>query len=229
MTLSTFSQSFFVKLIIVFLPWKAKCVFLHRLFGYNIDKSAHIGLAWIYPRHLIMLAGSSISSFTVAVNLDLVCLGHYSRIGRSNWITGFPTGTNSSHFSHQTDRRAELHLGDHSAISKCHHIDCTNVVLIGSYSTIAGYRTQILTHSIDIDSNRQHSEPIEIGSFSFVGTNCVLLGGSVLPSFSILGALSLLNKVHSDEYTLYAGQPARSIKSLDKNSGYFSRHIGFVL
>lgn len=225
---SSLIQNYFVKLVLVLLPWKLKRFCLQKLFGYHIDKTAYIGLAWVYPRQLHMLAGSAIDSFTIAVNLDQISLGLYSRIGRSNWITGFPTGTNSPHFSHQTDRRAELRLGDHSAISKRHHIDCTNSVFIGSYSTIAGYRTQILTHSIDIYSNRQHSEPISIGSYSFVGTNCVLLGGSVLPSFSVLGALSLLNKAHTDEYTLYAGQPAVNIKSLDKHSGYFSRSIGFV-
>lgn len=228
MTLELISRNFLVKACIVLLPWKLKRFFLRKLYGYNIHHTANIGLAWIYPKHLVMNAGSTIGSFSVAVNLDLVKLDVSASIGRNNWVTGFPTGTNSIHFSHQTDRHAELHLGEHSAISKCHHIDCTNIVSIGSYSTIAGYRTQILTHSIDIFSNRQHSEPISIGDFSFVGTNCVLLGGSALPSFSILGALSLLNKVHSDEYTLYAGQPARNIKSLDKNSGYFSRQIGFV-
>ena len=228
MTPLLLTRNIFVKVIIVLLPWRLKRYCLQKLFRYNIDKTAHIGLSWIYPTHLLMHAGSTISSFSVAVNLDLIILSPYSRIGRSNWITGFPTGTNSPHFSHQFDRKAELHLGHHSSISKRHHIDCTNVVSIGSYSTIAGYRTQILTHSIDIYSNRQHSEPITIGSFSFVGTNCVLLGGCVLPSFSVLGALSLLNKDHSDEYTLYAGQPARKIKSLDKSSGYFKRQIGFV-
>lgn len=220
--------NFLLKLIIVFLPWNLKRSCLKKFFGYNINKSSKIGLAWVYPKHLIMGVGSTIGSFTVAVNLDLIKLGSFSRIGRSNWITGFPTGSNSPHFSHQIDRHAELLLGEHSAISKRHHIDCTNRVSIGTYTTIAGYRTQILTHSIDIYCNRQHSEPVTIGSFSFVGSNCVLLGGSTLPSFSVLGALSLLNKVHTEEYTLYAGQPANKIKVLDKNAGYFSRKIGYV-
>lgn len=223
-----FTRNFFVKLIIVFLPWKIKRFCLQKLFGYTIDQSAYIGFSWIYPSQLSMQAGSSIDSLTVAVNLDKVSLGFSSKIGRSNWITGFPTGTSSPHFSHQTDRQAELCLGDHSAISKRHHIDCTNLVTIGPYTTIAGYRTQILTHSIDIYKNRQHSQPITIGSYSFVGTNCVLLGGSTLPSFSVLGALSLLNKEFTEEYTLYAGQPACNVKALDKTSGYFRRPIGFV-
>ena len=33
--------------------------------------------------------------------------------------------------------------------------------------------------------------PITIGDYCFVGTNCVLLGGSVLPSYSVLAAKSL--------------------------------------
>lgn len=220
--------NFLIKTFLVFLPWKLKRFLLQLFYNYQLDETARIGLAWVYPKHLIMHASSSIDSFTVAVNLDSITLGHHSRIGRSNWITGFPTLTNSPHFRHQSNRRAELILGDHSAISKCHHIDCTNLVSIGAYTTIAGYRTQILTHSIDIKIGRQHSKPISIGSYCFIGTNCILLGGASLPNYSILGASSILNKAHLEPYTLYAGHPARAVKCLDQSSKYFSRNTGFV-
>lgn len=227
--MSFFSHlSFVPKIIIIFLPWSLKRCLLSSIFGYKLDPTASIGLAWIFPRKLVMCPYSSIASFTVAVNLDLVHLDSNSRIGRSNWITGFPTGTKSPHFSHQIHRRAELHLGKHSAISKCHHIDCTNCVTIGDFSTIAGYRSQILTHSVDILSNRQDSSSISIGSYVFVGTNCILLGGSCLPSYSVLGALSLLNKSYSEEYSLFAGNPAKKVKSLDADCMYFNRATGFV-
>lgn len=175
-----------------------------------------------------MAPNSHIDHLTVAVNLDSIEMGKQSTIGRGNWITGFPTKTASPHFHHQPNRSAELILGESAAITKYHHLDCTNRIRIGSFATIAGYRSQILTHSIDVIENRQDSHPIEIGDYSFVGTNVVILGGSKLPSRSVLGAKSLLNKVYEDEWTLYGGVPARPLQAIPKSASYFSREDGFV-
>jgi acetyltransferase-like isoleucine patch superfamily enzyme len=218
-----------LKAVIVFFPWPLKRFSLQRFFGFRLDPSAHIGLAWVYPRHLAMAAGSRIDALTVAVNLDRLELAERATIGRSNWITGFGTGTASAHFAHQPDRRAELILGPHAAITKNHHIDCTNRVSIGAFTTVAGYRSQLLSHSIDLQQNRQHSDPITIGSHCFVGTACVILGGSVLPDHSVLGALSLLNKPLSEPWSLYAGHPARWMKAIDSQATYFNRSQGFVV
>ena len=214
---------------IVLLPWSLKRLLLQGLYGYKLDSSARIGLAWIYPRRLLMAAGSRIDSLTVAVNLDALELGERATIGRGNWITGFASGTSSPHFAHQPDRRGELHLGAHSAITKHHHIDATNRITIGPFTTIAGYRSQLLSHAIDLQHNRQHSEPITIGSYCFVGTSCVILGGSILPDHSVLGALSLLNKAHIEPWGLYAGQPARRLKVIESSAAYFSRSGGYVV
>jgi hypothetical protein len=218
-----------LRITITALPWPLKRLLLQRLFGYQLDPSARIGLAWVYPRRLRMAAGSRIDALTVAINLDLLELGEMASIGRGNWITGFPSGTDSLHFTHQPDRCGELLLGDHAAITKNHHIDCTNRVTIGPFTTIAGYHSQLLSHSIDLQHNRQHSEPISIGAYCFVGSNCVILGGSVLPDQCVLGALSLLNKPLSETWCLYGGQPARRLKPIDPNAAYFSRSNGFVV
>ena len=218
-----------LRITITALPWPLKRLLLQRLFGYQLDPSARIGLAWVYPRRLRMAAGSRIDALTVAINLDLLELGEMASIGRGNWITGFPSGTDSLHFTHQPDRCGELLLGDHAAITKNHHIDCTNRVTIGPFTTIAGYHSQLLSHSIDLQHNRQHSEPISIGAYCFVGSNCVILGGSVLPDQCVLGALSLLNKPLSETRCLYGGQPARRLKPIDPNAAYFSRSNGFVV
>ena len=217
-----------VKGTIVVLPWPLKRLMLQSFYGYQVDPAARIGLAWIYPRSLRMSAGSRIDSLTVAVNLDVLELGEYATIGRGNWITGFATGTGSPHFAHQPERRAELHLGAHAAITKYHHIDATNRITIGPFTTIAGYRSQLLTHAIDLQLNRQHSEPIVIGAYCFVGTSCVILGGSVLPDHCVLGALSLLNKSHTEPWCLYAGHPSRRLKAINPHAAYFQRSIGYV-
>ncbi|MVM32530.1 acyltransferase [Spirosoma sp. HMF4905] len=217
-----------IKLLILILPWRLKRYFLNKLFKYEIHPKANIGLAWVYPKKLIMDEGSIIDHFTVAIHLNKIEIGKDAIIGRSNWITGFPKGTDSKHFKHQSDRSPELLLGDFSAITKRHHIDCTNTIKIGRFVTIAGYQSQLLTHSINLTENYQDSAPINIGDYAFVGTNSVILGGSTLPSYSVLGAKSLLNKVFTTEWTLYAGVPASPIKDIPKNAKYFTRTEGFI-
>jgi acetyltransferase-like isoleucine patch superfamily enzyme len=101
-------------------------------------------------------------------------------------------------------------------------------VRIGAFATIGGFRSQLLTHSIDFAAGRQTAEPIDIGEYSFTGTNSVVLGGSSLPHHSILGAQSLLNKKWDQPYRLYAGVPATPLKELSADLEYFRRTEGFV-
>jgi acetyltransferase-like isoleucine patch superfamily enzyme len=107
-------------------------------------------------------------------------------------------------------------------------VDCTNRVSIGAFSVFAGFRSQILTHSVDLENSRQSSAPIVIGDYCFTGTDCVLLGGSVLPHHSVLGAKSLLNKEQTEPYSLYAGVPARAVKTLSPDLKFFSRKTGII-
>jgi acetyltransferase-like isoleucine patch superfamily enzyme len=217
-----------LKIITFLFPWFLRRRMLNKWFGYKIHAKASIGLAWIFPRELIMEAGSRIDHFNVAIHLDKIELGSKAAIGRGNWITGFPTNSNSPHFRHQPQRKAELVLGESANITKYHHFDCTSQIHIGRYATIAGYASQFLTHSIDLNENRQDSNPILIGEYSFIGTNVVVLGGSELPNYSVLAAKSLLNKTFSDEWMLYAGLPAHKIKEVPKTAKYFTRLEGFV-
>ncbi len=212
----------------VALPWPVKRRILQSWHGYQLHPSARIGWAWVFPRRLVMSEGARIDHFTVAIHLDLMDLGSHATIGRGNWITGFPGGGPARHFRHQSDREPVLMMGEHSAITKNHHVDCTARIEIGAFSTIAGYQSQLLTHSIDIQAGRQHAEPIRIGRYCFVGTSCVILGGAALPDCSVLGAASLLNKPFEESCMLYAGSPARALKKLPPDSAYFHRAQGFV-
>ena len=209
------------------LPWGLRRPFLQWQFGYSIHRTSRIGLAWIHPRHLVLEEHARIGHLTLCKNVDLLHLGAHALIGPLNWITGFPSGQ-SRHFAHQPERRPELIVGRHAGISSRHFIDCTARVRIGAFSTIAGYRSQLITHSIDLSAARQSSEPIEIGEYCFIGTEAVVLGGSSLPHHSVLGAKSLLNKKWDTPYQLYAGVPAKPLRELSQEMEYFRRQEGFV-
>jgi len=217
----------FLGFVSLLLPWGLRRSFLEKQFGYSIHPSSRIGFAWIFPRRLVMEEGSRIGHLTLCKNIDLLHLGAHAIVGQLNWITGFPSGP-SRHFAHQPDRRPELIVEKHAGISSRHLIDCTARVHIGAFATIGGFRSQLLTHSIDFAAGRQTAEPIEIGEYCFTGTNSVMLGGSVLPHHSVLGAQSLLNKKWEEPYRLYAGVPAKPVKELSPELEYFRRAEGFV-
>lgn len=217
-----------LNLLLVVMPWFLRRRLLIWIYNYKLHPTSRIGLSYIYPKYLEMGENAQIDHFTVGIHLDRIIIGAKSSIGRGNWITGFPSGTTSLHFKHQSERCSELNVGTNSAITKNHHIDCTNKIQIGDFVTIAGYNSQLLTHSINIIENRQDSAPIIIGDYCFVGTNAIILGGSILPSYSILGAKSLLNKTYMEEWKLYGGNPAKPIKKISEGAKYFHRTEGFV-
>lgn len=215
-----------LQIAVVFLPWKVKRWVLQRFWGYDLAPDARIGLSYIFPEHLVMEKGSVIAHLNVAVNLRRMECGPYSVIYRGNWVTGYsPSGPA---FSHRLDRDPSLVLGEHSAIVKSHIIDCTDRIDIGPFSTISGYRSQFITHGIDVVENRQDCQPIRIGAYCVVGTRATVLGGAVLPDCSVLAAASVLNKFHHEENSLYAGQPAKRVKAIDPGAKYFWRTVGFV-
>lgn len=211
----------------LFLPWTLRRVFLERQFGYSIHPTSRIGFSWIFPRRLILEEHARIGHLNVCKNAELLHMAAHAVIAQLNWITGFPLGP-SRHFAHQPDRQPELILERHSGISSRHFIDCTARIRIGAYTTIAGYGSQLITHSIDLEMSRQSSQPIDIGEYCFVGTESVVLGGSALPHHSVLGAKSLLNRRWEMPFHLYAGLPAKPIKQLPHEWEYFQRKEGFV-
>lgn len=217
----------FISVVLFVVPWSIRRPILNLLFGYKIHPTARIGFSVICPARLEMGPRSCIGNLNMCKGLELLRLGETSLIGNLNWITGFPAN-DDRFFSADLGRRPELIIGDHAAITSRHLIDCTNRVTIGEYATVAGTRSQFLTHSINLHESRQSSRPIIIGKYCFIGTASVLLGGSALPDYCVLGACSLLNKSYTETHFLYAGNPARAIKALPQDMAYFQRISGFV-
>lgn len=212
------------------LPWRLRRVFFNGILGYKIDKTALIS-RWslVLPAHLEMGPRSSVGPFTVCKGLELLRIEESGYIGALNWITAFPLRTGSGHFELDTARRPQLIVERHAAITSRHLIDCTDEVVVGAFSIVAGFRSQILTHSVDLRQSRQCCKPVHIGRHCFVGTACVCLGGSSLPDASVLGAHSLLNRQYSNPGYLYGGVPAKPIRPVDPESKYFSRTTGYVI
>ncbi len=217
-----------LKLFIVIMPWAIKRFLLQKCFGYKLSKKAHIGLSFVFPKYLEMHDGAQIGHLNVIINCDKVVVGENSLIVRDNWITGFPSGTDSPHFAHDPERRSELIMGREAVITKKHHVDCTGRVIIGDFVSIGGYNTQIMSHAVDMYQSRQDSHPIVIGNYAYIGTGAIILGGATLPAYSMLAAGAVLSKNYTEEWKIYGGVPAKPIKDIPHDAKYFSREKGFI-
>lgn len=216
-----------VSLIACLLPWPLKRVVYRKVLRYQISDAASVGFSLIRADFVSLGRGARIGHLNVIRGCASVIVGDHSGIGNFNWITAHPTH-DTRHYVAQLDRRPELTMGMHASITSRHYIDCTAAVSVGDYATVAGVRSQLFTHSIDLSQNIQESKGVRIGAYGFVGTSTVLLPGSALPDFSVLAAGSLLNKAHREPYGLYAGQPAARIRELPHDLAYFNRTQGFV-
>jgi acetyltransferase-like isoleucine patch superfamily enzyme len=200
---------------------------MRKLLKWDVSSSARLSrLSYIDVGVLTMGQGASIGAFTVIKGLRNLQLGSFGIIGRLNWISAFPEANRTMFVN--TGRDPSLYVEQHAAITNRHLIDCTDAVRIGEYSTVAGFRSQLLTHSIDLKRNVQSCKPIRIGRYSFVGTACVLLGGARVPDQAIVAAGSVVIDDLPQAWALYAGTPARLIKPIDQTYKYMSREHGTV-
>ena len=211
----------------LFLPPGLKRQWLRLTCGFQLAPGSRIGLSWINPHTLSMESGACIGHLTVCKGVEELRMGANSSIGNLNWITGFPKSI-SGHFEEERTRECCLVLGRETAITHRHYLDATGDIFVGEFSTVAGIRSQILTHTIDLRKNRQSCRPVHIGARCFVGTGCVVLPGAKLPDRCVLGAMSLFKDSFHEEGMLYAGNPAEKRRALDTSEGYFARQEGFV-
>jgi len=213
-------------LLSLLLPWALRRRLLNLVCGYSIAPHARIGFSVVACTHLRMEHGAYIGHFNVIKGASLEMLED-AFIGDFNWIAGLPSDS-PRHFASEIGRDPALCLGRHAALTSRHFLDCSNRIDIGEFATIAGARSQILTHAIDLRSNTQVSAPVTIGRYCFVGTGCVVLKGARLPDCSVLAAGSSLARAYEEPFTLYSGVPATPVKALERESAYFSRARGFV-
>lgn len=218
----------FLLLLSMFLPWPCKRFILTGGVGFHLHPTARIGFSWLGAEHIIMKEGSRIGHLNMIKGLRRLHLHAHARLGLLNWVTAQPR-QGGPHFQGEGERRPDLIVEEGAAITGRHFIDCSNTVTVGAFSIVAGNRSQIYTHSVDIVESRQATRPVRIGHHCFIGAGCILLPGSVVPDNSVVGAMSLVNKDLRESYILYAGAPAVARKRLDpEQTAFFKRTQGWV-
>jgi len=207
-------------------PWFLRRWLLRVICGYSFAPGARVGHSLLGCTSLRMDGAARIGHFNVVKGMR-VELGEHATIGDFNWISALPPGS-GRHFADEPARDPALILGRHAALTARHYVDCCNRVDIGEFATVAGARSQILTHAVDLKLNRQVTAPVRIGRYCFVGTASVVLKGAELPDCSVLAAGSTLTRAFDETFTLYSGVPAQAVKALDRDAEYFRRQRGHV-
>lgn len=213
-------------LLFSLLPNRLKRWIGNRWRGWEIAPDAYIGVSFIRCHKLVLASGARIGHLNVINRMDSLTLGSFATIGARNIIRGVHRDTDQ--FREEKDRYSALMLGDHADITGSHYFDCTNRIVIGAYSIIAGRGCHFFSHGISMRHNRQQSAPITIGNYCLVGACSTIIKGAQLPDYSALAAGSTLHQAFTEPYRLYSGVPAVPASRLDPTYRYFTRNTGWV-
>lgn len=205
--------------VFAFLPMRLKRLIGKWVYQWDIDPTAYIGPSVLTIDHLSMGPGASIGGRNVITNLNELRMGEGATIGSGNMVKGWwdhPTQT-------LPDRNPSLVLGDHAQIASYHYIDCVDTLELGAHAAIAGFRSTVLTHSIDLVRDKYAAGPVVLGDYAVVMSGCMLLAGTRVPPRSVVAAGSVVDTRLTDELTLYRGNPAVAVRDLPERLGFFRR------
>lgn len=211
-----------VALLLAVLPSRPKALLGRLLYGWKIHPTAKIGHSLILVRTLVMGPGAHIGSLNVIRGLEEVRLAEGAGIGVRNWIYGAPLA--SGRFVHSPNRYPSLTLGRYAGLTVAHQVDCSDRVEIGDFSVVAGSKTTILSHSVNLLRDRQIAQPVTIGEHSAVMAGCILLSGTRIAPRCIVSAGSVVNTPLTQELTFYRGNPAEAIRRLPETLAFFHRN-----
>jgi acetyltransferase-like isoleucine patch superfamily enzyme len=195
---------------------------LLRLCGHEVAPSARIGpLLAVKVGRAVIGEGATIAPLNIFRSLRLLELGAGATMGSFNTISAHPG------YQALNPEVGTFVMGEGAIVTSRHNIDCSGKVRIGAMSAIAGQRTTILSHEIDLGVNVQSAGQVVIGERAVVLTNSLVLKGAILPPFSLLTANSTLARTRQLEPTpgIYSGSPAVFVRSnpVDDGQSWFER------
>lgn len=208
-------------LLMVIVPAPLRRTIAIKVFGWDIDENARIGRSLILVGHVSMAARANIGSFNVIRGLDELRMGQGATIGTRNWVLAPPLSEQV--FRRSPNRKPVLYMAAYTGITNGHHIDCSDRVEFAEYAVLAGFRSQILTHSLDLVRDEFVTGPVELGERCAVMSGCVLLSGTRVPARSIVSAGSVITTKLTKELTFYRGNPAEAVRELPASLKYFQR------
>ncbi|MBC7899630.1 MAG: hypothetical protein H7070_06205 [Saprospiraceae bacterium] len=215
---------------VAILPSGLARVGLRLFFGYKIGKNVRIGFSIIDADECVIGDNVSIGHLNIFTGIGKLSIGEHSRIGVLNIVRGGDEVNIGRYCEilrlneinsipepdavNETDPR--FILGDGSMIAASHKIDFTDKVEFGKRVILGGRNSSIWTH------NRQSTEPVSIGDFSYIGSEIRIAPGGTIPAKCIVGIGSVITKAFEVENQLIAGVPAREVKELGEEGKFLT-------
>ena len=199
-------------------PMGLKRIIARHLYKWDIDPTAYIGPSVLTVRHVSMGPGATIGGRNVITNLDQLRLGEGATIGSGNMIKGS--------WDHPTQklpgRNPSVTLAEYAQIASYHYIDCVDSLELGRHAAIAGFRSTVLTHTIDLMRDQYTAGPVVLGDYAVAMSGCMLLAERA-PARSVVAAGSVVTTKLTEELTFYRGNPAEAVRPLPERLRFFHR------
>lgn len=111
-------------------------------------------------------------------------------------------------------------IGNNTYINEFCHLDGRGGLIIGDNVSISIY-SKIITasHRANSDSFEYYDEQTLVEDHVWLGCNAIVLNGSILGKYSIIGAGCVI-KGRTDPYGIYVGNPSNKIKTREKDIDY---------
>ncbi|HAN39763.1 MAG TPA: acyltransferase [Chitinophagaceae bacterium] len=103
------------------------------------------------------------------------------------------------------------------------YIQAIGKIYIGDYTQIAP-NVGIISANHDLYDNSKHIiKDVYIGKYCWLGMGCIILPGVVLGDYTIVAAGAVVTKSFEEGYCIIGGNPAKKIKTLEKERCIFHR------
>ena len=216
--------------VVGLLPSAAARVCYRWFFGYKIGKRVRIGFSIIDAVECSIDDDVSIGHLNIFTRIGKLSIGDHTRIGvlnifrggdeirigrycdvlRLNEINSIP----EPDVVNETDPR--FFLGDGSMIGASHKIDFTDRVVFGKRVILGGRNSSLWTH------NRQMTKPIEVGDYSYLGSEIRMAPGTAIPKKCIVGMGSVVTRAFENENQLIGGVPAGELRELNEDGNFLT-------
>lgn len=208
-------------LLLMFLPQSLKHQVARRLLGWDIHPTAHIGRSFILARKVTMGPGASIGPMNVIRDIDELRMAEGANISSRNWIIGIPTW--SGLYPDAKNRDPSLVMGEYAIITVGHELDVTDRIELGKQAAIAGFRSAVLTHSLNLVNDKFVTGKVTLGDYGVLMSGCTMQSGTNVPARSVISAGSVVATRLKAEQTFYRGNPAEAVRELPDRLAFFHR------
>jgi carbonic anhydrase/acetyltransferase-like protein (isoleucine patch superfamily) len=211
-------------LLVGLLPASSAKNWLLCRFGWRIGADASIGPGiYLRVRDVSIGAGAIVGTFNVLRDLASVEIGDGAIVGQWNWISAAAPLVHSVGGPYS----GRFRLGRHAAVTSRHYLDASGGIQIGEFTTMAGVRSTILTHGIDMAESQQSIRGCSIGDRALVSSNVKLVPGAHVPDESLVAMGAVVLPGLEKTRALYRGVPATYSKDIPPGR-YFTREQGPV-